>query len=116
LGIAEPLRLDLIEIFLKYNYATFYAIPRPIFLQYAHKMPPILLTSIYAIASIYEPIECGKAPQNGRGLEFYLLGRKMVDEYSDTPSALVVLALSLLMTYSILSGKCNFSIRLPTRN
>ena len=76
-------------------------------------MPPILLTSIYAIASIYEPVECGKAPQNRRGLEFYLHGRKMVDEYSDTPSALV---LSLLMTYSILSGKCNFSIHLPTRN
>ena len=88
-------RLDLIEIFCKYNYSNLYAIPRHIFLHYANKMPRILLVSTYAMACIYL-----------QGLEYYFHARKLVDDYVDAPSPLIVFALFLLITYSTLSGKC----------
>jgi hypothetical protein len=106
LDIMRTLRLDLIEIHCKYNYNTFSAIPRHIIRQYAHKLPPVLLAAIYALSSIYQPAESGQVPRKDGGLEFYAHARKLVDEHTESPSPLVVYGLCLLVTYSVITGKC----------
>jgi hypothetical protein len=70
-------------------------------------MPEILLASTYALASIYHSVERGEIPKSDEGLEYYSHARKLVNDYTDSRSPLVVFALFLLITYSTFSGKCS---------
>jgi Fungal specific transcription factor domain len=102
---------DLIDLYYVYLYPINPIIPKSLFLENIWNECPVLLLSMYALASRYRSIENSTTKSVSRqeaseeSLKFYKQARNMIDRYLDNPSIQIILALRLLGSFAISLGE-----------
>eukprot|EP00842_Homolaphlyctis_polyrhiza_P004618 jgi/Hompol1/5157/HPOL_004177-RA len=107
----QPVRFELINLFFQFFHPFFPVVNKTRFFANIHKVHPLLLNAMYAVATpyfnhIFSPnYDDSQQTLYSAGDSYYTLARQMLDQYMDDPDIYGVSAVLILSVHSCLTGR-----------